>query len=392
MHRNRRLPALRIAVAFFGLVLLLGACGMPSGGVATGAQPKADMAGTVWLCRPGQSPDPCTASLDTTVVEPNGSRHVVHYAAARDPAVDCFYVYPNITHQTTPNANREVDPQQTAIAELEASPFSQVCRVFAPVYREATGTARGAAAEARAFRTAYDSVLSAWRDYLAHYNHGRGVVLIGHSEGSHMLAALLASQVDQVPGVRKLLVSAITTGANIPTDEVGSGPPETVGPCKSPTQFGCQVDFNAYSGTPPSNAAFGRPPKVEVDGHAVEDMCTNPADLSGGSGTLVSMYRIRLATQAVAGSTTQGIFGGNPPTAPTPWVEYDGGYSARCVTRNGRHILMVWSNGRVPSLATHDASFGLHVDDLNLAMGNLVQLVRSQAAAYLASQDPPQGR
>jgi Protein of unknown function (DUF3089) len=55
-----------------------------------------------------------------------------------------------------------VDPQETAIAELETSPFSQDCRVFAPMYRSYTDTATGTAA----VRVAYHSVFSAWRDCL----------------------------------------------------------------------------------------------------------------------------------------------------------------------------------------------------------------------------------
>lgn len=234
-------------------------------------------------------------------------------------------------------------------------------------------------------------MLSAWRDYLAHDNDGRGVVLIGHSEGSELLAELLANQVDQVPPVRRLLVSAIITGANLPTDKIGFGPLTTIGPCQSPTQFGCVVDFNAYKTAPPSDALFGKYPLPEVDGHAVEDICTNPADLAGGSGPLISMYRTQLATQDVAGSTTHGIFEEHPPTASTPWIEYDGDYTARCVTDNGHHVMTVSASGRAPSLGTHDPAFGLHVDDPNLAMGDLVRLVRSQALAYAAPQSPNSG-
>jgi hypothetical protein len=234
-------------------------------------------------------------------------------------------------------------------------------------------------------------VLRAWTDYLAHSNDGRGVVLIGHSEGSDVLAQLLTDDVDQVPMVRRLLVSAIITGANLPRDKVGFGPLKTIGPCGSPVQFGCVVDFNAYNTAPPSDALFGKFPVQEINGHAVEEICTNPADLSGGSGSLLSMYRIRLATQDVAGSTTQGVFRDPPPAMSTPWIEYDGGYSAKCETSNGLRILMVTTSGRAPALSAPDAAFGLHVDDPNLAMGNLVQLVHSQISAFVASQHPSQG-
>ncbi len=84
----------------------------------------------------------------------------------------------------------------------QASRFSQVCDVWAPMYRQATrGRAceAGAAVEPAVIATAYDSLLSAWKDYLAHDNHGRPVVFIGHSQGAAMLIKLLQSQVDPSP-------------------------------------------------------------------------------------------------------------------------------------------------------------------------------------------------
>ncbi len=299
----------------------------------------------------------------------------MHYEDATNPAVDCFYLYPNITHQHSANANLDIDPQETAIAELEASPFSQVCRVFAPIYREATGEGSG---NARA--VAYASALAAWRDYLAHYNDGRGVVLIGHSEGSSVLSELLTKQIVPSLQVRSQVVSAVLTGLDFPVLSLTD-----LAPCESPDQIGCIVDFNAYSGTPPSNAYFGELPPV--DGKPVEDICTNPANLMGGSGPLYSMYRIQLATQDVDGSTTEGILSKAVRQVSTPWIEYAGDYSGQCVTSAGRHILLVDANGKAPKLRSFpNASLGLHVDDPNLAMGNLVDVVRAQVTAYMSDQ------
>jgi hypothetical protein len=351
-------------------------------GAATAAQPKPDTSRTIWLCRPGQMNDPCTASLKTTVVSANGTHHVADLHPATNPPIDCFYVYPNITHQTTANANLQVDPQETAIAELEASPFSQDCRVFAPMYQESTGRASGTSAEDKSTRIAYDSVLNAWNDYLAHYNDGRGVVLIGHSEGSYMLSQLLDEQIAPVPKERKLLVSAIITGLDLPVYTKGSGP-LPVGPCMSAAQTGCVVDFNAFSQAPPSDSKFGKFAESQLNGLPVQDVCTNPGSLAGGSGPLVSMYRTHLPTQLVAGSTTQGIFGAHQPVSSTPWIEYDAAYVAQCVTSHGYRVLMVKRVGDAPRLlASPTAAWGLHVDDPNLAMGDLVQLVKSEIASY----------
>ena len=280
---------------------------------AGASQPAPDSAGTIWLCRPGQADDPCRASLTTTVISSSRSRRIVKYKPAVNPPIDCFYLYPNITRQTASNANLQIDSQETAIAELEASPFSQDCRVFAPMYHESTGIA-GAGTATHATQIAYESALSAWRDYLANYNHGRGVVLIGHSEGSYVLTELVTDQIDPAPSERRLLVSAILTGLDFPV-----GPFANLTPCESSEQIGCLVDYNAYVGRPPSDAQFGRLP--DEGGKPVEDICTNPADLAGGSGPLDSMYRIQLPTQGVAGSTTDGVLADHVARVSTPWIE-----------------------------------------------------------------------
>jgi hypothetical protein len=316
------------------------------------------------------------------VVGTGGIHRVVDYKPAKSPPVDCFYLYPNITHQDTPDANLHIDAQETSIAELEASPFSQDCRVYAPMYRERSFVDPD---DTSANRVTARSVLGAWNDYLAHFNHGRGVVLIGHSEGAYQLAQILISHIDQVPSVRKLLVSAVITGQDLPVYTSGFGPLTTIGPCQSDTQTGCVIGYNAYSESPPSDSKFGRVP-AHLNGHQVQDICTNPADLEGGSGKLISMYRTHLPTQRVAGSGVQGIFGAHAPTSSTPWIEYDGLYSARCVSSNGARVLRVTTHLGAPPLSPlPDAAWGLHVDDPNLAMGNLVALVHSEATSYLAA-------
>ncbi len=352
------------------------------------SQPRSGSAGTIWLCRPGEAPDPCTASLRTTVIGSNGSRHIVDYTPAADPPIDCFYLYPNVSTQETANANLDIDPQETAIAELEASPFSQDCRVYAPMYREDTGRDP---LDRSAEQITERSVISAWHDYLAHFNHGRGFVLLGHSEGSYQIAGDLLGAIDRTPAVRRLFVSAVITGANLPVFKSGFGPLKTIGPCRTDAQTGCVVDFNAFSEAPPPDTVFGKQVPSTLDGHAVETVCTNPASLGGGAGTLISMYRIRLPTQEVAGSSSEGVLAGATPVVSTPWVEYDDQYTGECVTKDSAHILMVLAGPHAPAFTTDpypDARWGLHVDDPNLAMGNLVRIVRSEAMSYVEASAP----
>lgn len=116
--------------------------------------------------------DPCTAPLGSTAVARDGTKTRQPASVARDPKVDCFYVYPTVSDERSVNADLALGPQQAEVAIAQASRFSQTCRVYAPVYRQITSTALEHPARitlAHAL-TAYNSVLSAFRTYLAHYN------------------------------------------------------------------------------------------------------------------------------------------------------------------------------------------------------------------------------
>ena len=75
----------------------------------------------------------------------------------------------------------------------------------------------------------------------------------------------------------------------------------------------------------------------------------------------------------------------HPPVVSTPWVEYDGQYTGSCETSNGAHVLIVERERAAPALPAYpNARWGLHVDDPNVAMGNLVSLVHSEIESYVA--------
>ena len=146
---------------------------------------------TVWLCEPGVEPDPCRESLETTVQSGDGSSAVESPGVAPRPKIDCFYVYPTVSEDPGENSDLSIDPEHVAIARYQAARFSHRCRVWAPMYRQATLASIAAgnnASRAEALRFAYEDVRAAWRDYLANHNDGRGVVLdrplAGHDDAA----------------------------------------------------------------------------------------------------------------------------------------------------------------------------------------------------------------
>jgi len=344
---------------------------------------------TVWLCRPGLADSPCESDLTTTVISADGTSTVEDAAPATDPPIDCFYVYPTVSDQKTQNANLQIDPEEKAIAVQQAARFSQVCKVYAPMYRQLTllaiNSAGGATAADRAL--AYGDVLSAWQDYLAHYNDGRGVVFIGHSQGAAMLTHLIMSEIDPNPDVRGRLVSALLLGGNVTVakgQDVG-GDFQNIPACRSTDQTGCVVAYSSFNKTPPADSSFGRvgvgPIPSQQDPTKLDVLCVNPASLSGGTGPLEPYF----GTAPFPG-TIGALLGKLPPT-PTAWVAYPGLYTAHCESSGGADWLQVDTTNiagdqRPVEIQSIGDAWGLHLYDVSIALGNLVDLVRQQSAAF----------
>ncbi len=362
------------------LLALAIAAGLLIAGLAPAASAK-----TVWLCFPGHSPDPCAPSLSTTVFSPTGKRlGVQHPKRLKKPAIDCFYVYPTVSGQSTTLANFKIDPVERSIALYQAARYSQYCRVYAPIYRQVTLTAllAGTAETPHQLAVPLSDVRAAFRLYLRKYNHGRGFVLIGHSQGSFVLRQLVARDVDGKSAVRKRLVSAILLGGNILVKR-GSGIGgdfKHIPACRRSAQFGCVVAFSTFDQTPPAASLFGRTTKA---GKAV--LCTNPAALGGGSGRVdlispsVPFYQKSALAAGIA------LLGFTYPKASTTWISEPGAFRARCSSANGANVLEITALGGAPTpKPSPDATWGLHLLDANIALGNLVAMVKRQAHAFVA--------
>ena len=145
-----------------------------------------------WLCRPGRQ-DACAIDLTTTVIAASGKLTTEKWAANPKAPIDCFYVYPTVSNDQTPNSDMNAGPEELAVIRSQFARFGSECRVFAPLYRQVTLTAlrAGIAGKPMAVDRAlgYNDVVDAWKYYLEHDNQGRGVVLIGHSQGGGILPA-----------------------------------------------------------------------------------------------------------------------------------------------------------------------------------------------------------
>ena len=355
-----------------------------------------------WLCRPDLARDQNACSIDntTTVVAASGSFTREAWQADAKAPIDCFYVYPTVSTDPTPNSDMIADPAERNVIRQQFARFGSVCRQFAPLYRQVTlvGLRRALGSGGRASfeqGVQYDDVRDAWNYYLEHENRGRGVVLVAHSQGSYILAELIRREIDGKP-VQSRMVSAILLGTTlaVPKGKDVGGAFQHVALCHSSSQTGCVITYASFRSTipPPANTLFGK-----VAGPDMVAACTNPAALNGGSGTLHA-YLSKDGTSIV----------GNTPAKPwvtpekpveTPFVSVPGLLTAECATNENATYLAVTVHGDPSGPRTSDIvgdlngangqpqpNWGLHLIDVNLGMGNLIDIVRAQAKAYRSLQ------
>ena len=354
---------------------------------------------TTWLCRPGTANDPCLNSEATTVRLDGGATFVEHAKPAKNPPIDCFYVYPTVSSQPTINATEVKGEEEEAIAESQASRFSQVCKVYAPIYPQLTIPAiNGYLGEVTPEDSAkaYIGVAKAFLEYIARYNDGRGFELIGHSQGSAMLEQLIKEVIEPEPALRKRLVGAIVLGGQVivPEGKNVGGTFKTIPGCSVAGQTGCVVAYSSFLEEPPEKALFGRPTSIlggglpEVEHPQV--LCVNPTVLLQGrfAGPALSYYP---TFDGFKGGTFPGDLGPyvQAPKASTPWVATPDQYAAKCEKANGASWLQLTPSDpkdtrtETELVNTLGPTWGQHLVDVNGMLGNLVAGVGVQAGAYL---------
>jgi Protein of unknown function (DUF3089) len=357
-----------------------------------------------WICRPGRQ-DSCTVDLSTTVITADGKLSVEKFTPNPNPSIDCFYVYPTISTQQTPNADMSLDPEEKAVVRSQFARFGSQCRLFAPLYRQVTllalrdilrGTSPPPEVVAQERITAYTDVLDAFHYYLQHDNNGRPLVLIGHSQGAGILEHLIQNEIDGKP-IQSQLLSAMLIGANVdvPKGKDVGGAFQHISLCHSPSQTGCLITYVSFraASPPPENSRFAR---TSDPGMSVA--CTNPAALSGGSAELHSYLVSNDSNNFINRVTGEQLAWVTPPQPiNTSFVSVPGMLTAECLSNDHASYLAVTVHAADTDARAHNISgdlvvggrllsdWGLHVIDMNLTMGNLVDIVRQQSSAYAAN-------
>jgi len=351
-----------------------------------------------WLCHPDNA-NYCAQDQSATWVHANGDLVVKGHTPIAAPEVDCFYVYPTVSSDPGGNSDMIANEAEAGVIRVQFARFSSVCRTFAPLYRQVTLTALRARIAGQSMDVdptlGFKDVTAAWQHYLNHENNGRGVILIGHSQGTGVLTQLIRTQIEGQPIQQRVIAAYLIGTANVlvpPGRDVG-GTFKHMPLCRASDQTQCIVSFASFRDTlpPPANARFGQ--ARNPNQRDLQTACNLPGALSGGKAELHAY----LASQGdnLASSSAQPAWTSANPKIGTPFVHVPGLISGQCVANDGFSYLAVTVNADPNDPRTDDIAgdvvieeriakdWGLHLIDMHLAMGNLVTLAKQQSKAYL---------
>ena len=330
-----------------------------------------------WICRPGDE-GACAGGLDVLTLTAEGTKSVQKFVSAANPSIDCFYVYPTVSRETSRYSDMQLTSEVEDAARTQAGRLASVCRLFAPIYRQLTETGLYAVlAEHKTpdWRQPYADVLAAWRWYVTHENHGRGVVLVGHSQGSILLQKLIAEEVDGQRDQEFLVAAFLGGDLSFPVarGRDAGGVFHHVPLCMARAQTGCVYVWNSYlaDDRTPKRIFGASPPTPLVAG------CASPAAPGGGVGDLKA-YLERPS--------------GGLPSGPR-YVAFPGILAGQCVADADGNVLRVSVRpGRFAGLATTalhagvdgaPEGWGLHGLDMDLMQGNLLDRIADETVAWL---------
>jgi hypothetical protein len=345
-----------------------------------------------WICHPDLGDDPCR-DLSATEVDADGTAKSADMKVASDPAIDCFYVYPTVSTDPGVNSDLKIGPDDSEVTTTvaQAAPYAQTCRMFVPAYRQLTVSALtgGGFGDDKARALAYGDVLDAWQTYISQYNEGRGVVLIGHSQGTGHLLKLIGDEVDPNADLRSRLVSAILLGGKVgvPDGKVVGGTFKHIPGCESKDQTGCVITYSTFPADKPpaAGAFFGR----SGPGSA-RALCVDPVALAGGDGVSDAVVPTRQVQRSGAAPGSAAI--------DTTYIVLPHILAAKCERKGDFDFFAVGPASAddkrpVAGLTTETLgpNWGLHLYDANVAMGDLLQIVAAQAAAFTSGSSGSSG-
>jgi hypothetical protein len=256
-------------------------------------------------------------------------------------------------------------------------------------------------------------IAGAWADYWEHDNidpvtgERRGVILLGHSQGTANLVTLLQEEFGAGSAQREQLVAAYLLGGDVQVAD-GTGPTDHAtipgmpvcarNSAAAPMPTGCLVGYSSFAmsgGTAPAaNAEFGR----SVDpGHRI--LCVNPAALilggPAGAATPLDTYlptnRLLEGTVVLPNGHLSVVLSGfTLENRPAGFVRREATLTGQCRVQTDAAGTASWlqveGGSSLFPAGSSTSALGLHVIDYNVALGDLVELAGLQATQWTADR------
>lgn len=164
-------------------------------------------------------------------------------------SIDVFYVYPTLIVSNKDkrwnvpiNDSVQIKKVLNIAVRFQASAWGSSGNLYVPYYRQAHIRSYNQLENGgtTALLMAYSDVKAAFEYYLKHYNHGRGIILAGHSQGSTHISYLLRDFFDGKP-LQKQLVAAYVPGVGLDKNQF-----KTIPFMENPNQTGGFVTWNTF--------------------------------------------------------------------------------------------------------------------------------------------------
>jgi pimeloyl-ACP methyl ester carboxylesterase len=381
----------------------------------------------MWGCSAEKTDDVCDMDYSATKIEADGTSTPEPYEAGGDTGIDCFYIYPTMDLSGTAGNHEDLTDVQLflEVIKIQAGRFSEVCRVFAPFYRQATIASYLTDVDEAVpiFTKAFVDVATAFEYYLRNFNGGRKIVIMGHSQGGQMASYLLhryfdgSEKVTDIPGsertdeLRSRLVLGLPIGFNVfvPVGSNVGGSFSDIPVCSSLEQTGCVIHYRSYAeGTDFTKGPSGFSASIDsvlgdmgflnrsFNPDTDEISCVNPSNtpLPAGHiakdkfGNEITDGDIRVLEGTYLYGLLSNVYsgvGGNNTAEHLP-----GMYTATC-RKAGTGWYLAIGYHEVPgetdlrsdplNISASDNFLGLHLYDYSLALGDLIEQLKYKIAS-----------